>query len=70
MPQNFSGQNFRGRSGENNFLLRAKTAPNTDKSELSAKYFETYNQLKGLPAQETKLLLQEQDSRIFNLEPL
>ncbi|MEI2579853.1 pentapeptide repeat-containing protein [Scytonema sp. PRP1] len=54
--------------GENNFLLRAKTAPNTDKSELSAKYFETYNQLKNLPAQEMKLLLAEQDSRIVNLE--
>lgn len=54
--------------GENNFLLRAKTVTGADKSELSAKYFETYNQLKGLPAQEMKLLLAEQDSRIVNLE--
>ncbi len=54
--------------GENNFLLRAKTVTGADKSELSAKYFDTYNQLKGLPAQEMKLLLAEQDSRIVNLE--
>ena len=54
--------------GENNFLLRAKIATGTDKSELSANYFENYNQLKGLPAAEMKLLLAEQDSRISNVE--
>lgn len=54
--------------GENNFLLRAKTTAGTDKSELSANYFQTYNQLKGLPAEEMKLLLSEQDSRISNVE--
>ena len=54
--------------GKNNFLLRAKTALNTDKSRLSAEYFNTYNQLKGLRAEEMKLLLAEQDSRISNVE--
>jgi len=30
------------------FLLRAKTAEGADKSQLSAKYFQDYNQLKAL----------------------
>ncbi|MDJ0698102.1 pentapeptide repeat-containing protein [Mastigocoleus sp. MO_188.B34] len=38
--------------GEDNFLLRAKTAQEADKSQLSAEYFETYNCLKGLPSEE------------------
>ncbi len=56
--------------GEDKFLIKAKTAPQTDKSELSAEYFENYNQLKGLPEQEMRLLLaeKEKDSRIRNLE--
>lgn len=43
--------------GEDKFLIKAKTAPQIDKSELSAEYFENYNQLKGLPEQEMRLLL-------------
>lgn len=56
--------------GEDKFLIKAKTVPQTDKSELSAEYFENYNQLKGLPEQEMRLLLAEKqkDSRIRNLE--
>jgi uncharacterized protein YjbI with pentapeptide repeats len=54
--------------GEDKFLLRAKTAATADKSELSAEYFDTYNQLKGLPEGEIKLLLEEKDSRIQSLE--
>ncbi len=56
--------------GEDKFLIKAKTATQTDKSELSAEYFETYNQLKGLPEQELRLLLaeKEKDSRIRSLE--
>ena len=38
--------------GKDKFLLRAKTAPEVDKSELSAEYFETYNYLKSLPPSE------------------
>jgi uncharacterized protein YjbI with pentapeptide repeats len=34
------------------FLLRAKTAPEVDKSQLSVEYFENYNYLKGLPPSE------------------
>ncbi|MEH1899788.1 MAG: pentapeptide repeat-containing protein [Nostoc sp.] len=41
--------------GEDKFLLRAKTAAMTDKSELSAEYFKIYNQLKTLPGFLTKL---------------
>ncbi|MBD2458480.1 pentapeptide repeat-containing protein [Nostoc sp. FACHB-87] len=54
--------------GEDKFLLRAKTAAKADKSELSAEYFDTYNEIKGLPEREIKLLLEEKDSRIRSLE--
>jgi|688.fasta_scaffold02648_25 uncharacterized protein YjbI with pentapeptide repeats len=54
--------------GENNFLLRAKTADSANKSELSAEYFTTYNQLKRLPEREIQLLLAEKDSQICRLE--
>jgi uncharacterized protein YjbI with pentapeptide repeats len=54
--------------GEDKFLLRAKTVSTVDKSELSAEYFDTYNQVKSLPEREVKLLLAEKDSRISSLE--
>ncbi|WP_392530182.1 pentapeptide repeat-containing protein [Nostoc sp. C117] len=54
--------------GEDKFLLHAKTAPEADKSQLSAEYFETYNEIKALPEREIKLLLAEKDSRIRSLE--
>ena len=54
--------------GEDKFLLRTKTAPEADKSELSGQYFETYNQIKGLPESQIKLLLAEKDDRIRSLE--
>ncbi|MEM1392422.1 MAG: pentapeptide repeat-containing protein [Cyanobacteria bacterium P01_H01_bin.150] len=54
--------------GEDKFLLRAKTAPDADKSELSAEYFETYNQVKGLKKRELKLLLAEKNNQIHRLE--
>ncbi|MEM1395213.1 MAG: pentapeptide repeat-containing protein [Cyanobacteria bacterium P01_H01_bin.150] len=38
--------------GDDKFLLRAKAAPDVDKSELSAEYFETYNYLKSLSQSE------------------
>ncbi|MBP5977019.1 pentapeptide repeat-containing protein [Brasilonema sp. CT11] len=53
---------------EDKFLLRAKTAPMADKSELSAEYFSIYNNLKALAQQEVKALLAEKDSRISSLE--
>ncbi|GAX45657.1 pentapeptide repeat-containing protein [Tolypothrix sp. NIES-4075] len=56
--------------GSDKFLLRAKTAVTADKSELSAEYFDTYNQLKALPEREIKLLLAEKDSRIRSLETM
>jgi uncharacterized protein YjbI with pentapeptide repeats len=56
--------------GEDKFLLRAKTATQADKSELSAEYFDNYNYIKALPEKEVKLLLAEKDSRIRSLETM
>ena len=53
--------------GNDKFLLRAKTAPGSDKSQLSAEYFDDYNQLKAL-SQSQQLLLVEKSDRIRNLE--
>ena len=53
--------------GTDKFLLRAKTAPETDKSQLSAEYFEEYNQLKAISEADKKLLA-EKDNRIQKLE--
>jgi uncharacterized protein YjbI with pentapeptide repeats len=54
--------------GEDKFLLRAKTAITADKSQLSAEYFATYNQLKALAEKEVKALIAEKDSRIADLQ--
>jgi len=54
--------------GQDKFLLRAKTAPDANKSELSNEYFNTYNQVKELPEREIQLLLAEKDSQIRRLE--
>ncbi|WP_414544441.1 pentapeptide repeat-containing protein [Nostoc sp. CCY0012] len=54
--------------GQDKFLLRSKTAPTVDKSQLSAEYFDTYNEIKGLPEREIKLLLAEKDNQIRRLE--
>ncbi|MHC5761893.1 pentapeptide repeat-containing protein [Nostoc sp.] len=56
--------------GEDKFLLRAKTADTADKSQLSAEYFDIYNQLKALAEQEIKALIAEKDGRIRNLETM
>ncbi|MBC1281016.1 pentapeptide repeat-containing protein [Nostoc sp. UCD121] len=54
--------------GQDKFLLRAKTAATADKSELSAEYFTTYNQLKTLAEQEVQKLIAEKDKRITDLQ--
>ncbi|MHC0061314.1 pentapeptide repeat-containing protein [Nostoc sp. UIC 10890] len=54
--------------GQDKFLLRAKTAVTADKSELSAEYFTTYNQLKALAEQEVQKLIAEKDKRITDLQ--
>ncbi|MFL9455885.1 pentapeptide repeat-containing protein [Tolypothrix bouteillei VB521301_2] len=56
--------------GEDKFLLRAKTSPTADKSELSAEYFTIYNELKALAQQEIKALIAEKDNRIASLETM
>ncbi|MCP6758002.1 MAG: pentapeptide repeat-containing protein [Fischerella sp. CENA71] len=54
--------------GQDKFLLRAKTAETADKSELSAEYFDTYNEIKALTAREIKLLVAEKENQIRRLE--
>jgi hypothetical protein len=54
--------------GHENFLLRAKTAPDADRSRLSAEYFECYNKLKGLPKADLIFLLAQKDGQIQSLE--
>ncbi|MGF1676415.1 MAG: pentapeptide repeat-containing protein, partial [Rivularia sp. (in: cyanobacteria)] len=53
--------------GDDKFLLRAKTAASADKSQLSGEYFDTYNQIKGLPEREIQLLLAEKNNQISRL---
>lgn len=50
--------------GQDKFLLRAKTAPDADKSLLNSEYFSTYNQFKGLSEQEIHFLLLEKNIRL------
>jgi predicted ATP-dependent protease len=50
--------------GQDKFLLRAKTAPEANHSELSAEYFSTYNQLKSLPQNALIVLIAEKDNQI------
>jgi uncharacterized protein YjbI with pentapeptide repeats len=54
--------------GEDKFLIRAKTSPSADKSELSAEYFSIYNELKALAEQDLKALISQKDSQIRRLE--
>ncbi len=54
--------------GEDNLLLRLKTTPNADLSQLSTEYFDTYNQLKTLAEADYKKLIAEKDNRIQALE--
>ncbi len=55
--------------GEDNLLLRLKTDPNADLSRLNKEYFESYNHYKALAeAKSKKLLIEEKDNRIKQLE--
>ena len=54
--------------GKNNLLLRLKTAPTANLSQLNAEYFENYNYFKALVEAESKKLLVEKDNRIQQLE--
>lgn len=53
--------------GDDKILLRAKTAAGSDKSQLSAEYFDDYNKSKALQ-QSQQLLLLERSDRIRSLE--
>ncbi|MEH2056492.1 MAG: hypothetical protein V7K97_10120 [Nostoc sp.] len=53
--------------GDDKILLRAKTAVGSNKSQLSAEYFDDYNQVKAL-SQSQQLLLVEKDSYISDLK--
>ena len=52
------------RRGKDKFLLRAKTAPEANKLELSAEYFGNYNQYKGLSESDLRALLIEKTVRV------
>ncbi|MEC4818367.1 MAG: hypothetical protein SAK29_34615 [Scytonema sp. PMC 1069.18] len=54
--------------GQDKFLLRAKTAPLADKSQLSAEYFDLYNQYKALPKVDLIYLLAQKDGQVQSLE--
>ena len=54
--------------GGDKFLLRVEATPEADKSQLSADYFNTYNQIKGLPEQELKALIADNSQQIRKLE--
>ena len=64
-----AGVEVRGEN-EDKILLRAKTAPEADKSQLSAEYFEIYNHVKALAQQEVQALIAEKDVRIRSLETM
>ncbi|MEH2461175.1 hypothetical protein [Nostoc sp.] len=53
--------------GDDKILLRAKTAEGSDKSQLSAEYFDDYNRLKAL-SQSQQLLLVERSDQIRDLK--
>ncbi|MBD2511347.1 pentapeptide repeat-containing protein [Nostoc muscorum FACHB-395] len=54
--------------GQDKFLLRAKTALEADKSQLSAEYFDLYNQYKALPKADLIYLLAQKDGQVQSLE--
>jgi hypothetical protein len=56
------------RRGDNKILIRAKTVPGANKSELSQEYFLNYNQLKALAEQDFTALIKYQKSEISRLE--
>ncbi|BAY16118.1 pentapeptide repeat-containing protein [Anabaenopsis circularis NIES-21] len=55
--------------GDDKLLIRAKTAPDVNKSQLSSEYFADYNQLKALSQSQQSLLI-EKDDRIRSLETM
>jgi hypothetical protein len=55
--------------GDDKLLLRAKTAEGINKSQLSAEYFEDYNQLKALSQSQQSRII-EKDDRIRSLETM
>ncbi|AFZ11779.1 pentapeptide repeat protein [Crinalium epipsammum PCC 9333] len=54
--------------GKDKFLIRTKTGNDFDRSALSQEYFASYNRLKGLPSNDSRLLIAEKDIRIASLE--
>ncbi len=50
--------------GEDKILLRAQTAPQADKSALSAEYHDAYNRIKGLSPEQIAIIITEKDDRI------
>jgi uncharacterized protein YjbI with pentapeptide repeats len=56
------------RRSQENLLLRVKTAPDADRSELSTQYFQSYNSYKDLPKEELVNLVAQRDGQVQSLE--
>jgi uncharacterized protein YjbI with pentapeptide repeats len=54
--------------GDDNLLIRVKTAASANLSQLNAEYFLNYNKLKEIVSGEDKALIAEKDDRIRSLE--
>lgn len=56
--------------GKDKFLLKVKTTPSANRSRLSQKYFDDYNQLRSLPRNDPRLLISELDEKFRSLETM
>jgi uncharacterized protein YjbI with pentapeptide repeats len=55
------------RRGEDGFMVRMQTAPEANKSDLSAEYRDSYEKYRGLSAQDLKSILTSKDGEIQRL---
>ena len=56
--------------GKDKFLLKVKTTALAERSRLSQKYFDDYNQLRALPRNDPRLLISELDEKFRSLETM
>ncbi len=56
--------------GRDKFLLKVKTAPVVNRSQLHEAYFNRYNELRSLPSQQLNILLSQEDNAFRSLESM
>ncbi len=56
--------------GLDKFLLKVKTTTSANRSRLSQEYFNDYNELRGLPRNDPRLLISELDEKFRSLETM